>query len=785
MNLLMSFVSQPMLRVLPGVVVCLFIASVHAEDKKPVTEPLGTLSDPLAITLDFATFNPVDGEKTDQHLGEVISLYDEFLALQGISPKGSPEDFEKLHALILRDYHLAKGREEYLDGQYDALKDSLEKLSDDLEDKKESADLDAYLHLKAKSDAIKKKRNVLRSYVDFEEPALEKLATAASLPENSLLREEAFNVAARSLYSLLADQYLSDIGNDPKDLCAREIGQIANHFLGRATLNATPYYTTHTKNCPVGKLRALKEATNLYDPSDRDSFVPASRLAKLSHEEVSRLDVSPDNPMWHTHRKMESGTVDTWSEIENWVEGKTTEELLDSKKFRKEFPDFRYNLQTSKRVLFWDDIKITATSPKIDTVDALGQKWKLKWAEEVPIEPVANRLRLLLGAKFADLTYTEVGGSSHLLILPSALEKSMNPDKIMPLTREEFIKAMMESKYEFNAKPFILSSGVITESNADTILAGLPEEALKPFRKKRLIGRVWIRFRESMVEAKHDVFPSGGPISTSSDITAGDRALRQSMIVAFWFGHTDFKEDNCRGVWIKGFGGKGGSQYLEYFHDPGSSFGGSRGSGEINKLAYQAENGGFLWLLPGNQSITSSYFSLYRPGHFERVTFADQLSGARHITRLTKADIEQAVDASLMPDFYKACLAFRLTKRRDLIADVYDIPLRDAKAGEAPEFKIPLTTRADRSAAASRYHIPLEEIENDLVRTGHLASGDRSGATTAPFVDVIVKKGVIQPYSDCVIPGILRDFRHPAGFLDRMSRFDDNLEWESRRFGMK
>ncbi len=101
----------------------------------------------------------------------------------------------------------------------------------------------------------------------------------------------------------------------------------------------------------------MKEATNLYDPSDRDSFVPASRLAKLSHEEVSRLDVSPDNPMWHTHRKMESGTVDTWSEIENWVEGKTTEELLDSKKFRKEFPDFRYNLQTSKRVLFWDDIK--------------------------------------------------------------------------------------------------------------------------------------------------------------------------------------------------------------------------------------------------------------------------------------------------------------------------------------------------------------------------------------------------------------------------------------------
>ena len=785
MNSLMSFVPQALLRIILIAAIGMFVTSLCAEDKKPVTEPLGPLSEPLATTLDFATFNPVDGEKTDQHLGEVISLFDEFLAVQGISPEASPENLKKLQSLIRRDYQLAKGREEYLDGQYDALKEELEKLSDDLEDEKESADLGAYLRLKAKSDAIKKKRNVFRSYVEFEEPALEKLATAASLPENSLLREDAFNTAARSLYSLLADQFLTDIGNDPKDLCPREMSQVANHFIGRATLNATRYYTTHTKNCPLGKWGSLKEATNLYDPGETDSFVPASRLATLSHEEVSRLDVSPGNPMWHTHRKMESGTVDTWSEIENWVEGRVTEELLDSKKFRKEFPDFHYNLDTSQQVLFWDDIKITATSPKIDTVDALGQKWKLKWGEEVAIEPVANRLRLLLGAKFSDLTYTEVGGSSHLLILPSALEKSMNPDKVMPLTREEFIKAMMESKYEFNAKPFILSSGVVTESNADAILANLPKEALKPFRKKRIIGRVWIRFRESMVEAKHDVLPSGGPISTHITTTAGDRAMRQSMIIAFWFGHTDVKEDNFRAVWIKGFGGKGGSQYLEFFHDPGSSFGGSSHSGDVNKLNYTFENGGFLWLVTGNQSLTSNYFSLYRPGQFDRTTFADQLSGARHITRLTKADINEAVETGLMPDFYKACLAFRLTKRRDLIADVYDIPLRDAKAGEAPEFRIPLTTRADRSAAASHYHIPLEEIENDLVRTGHLASGNRSGATTAPFIDVIVKNGEIQPYNECVIPGILRDLRHPAGFLDRMSRFDDNLEWEQRRFGMK
>ncbi len=489
--------------------------------------------------------------------------------------------------------------------------------------------------------------------------------------------------------------------------------------------------------------------------------------------------------MWHTHEQMDSGTVDTWGEIEGWISGQVPEELLDSKKFRKEFPDFRYDLRAARQILFWDKVKDTATSPKIDTVDAFGQKWKLKWGEEATIGPMANRLRLLLGAKFAELTYTDVGGSAHLLILPSELEKSMNPDKEMPQSREAFVRVMRESDYDFNVEPFILASGTITEGNADTILADLPKEAKKPWRKKNLIGRTWISFRESIVEVKHDVLTTGGPVTTHSEGCLGDRAMRQSMIVSFWLGQTDVKEDNFRSLWIEGFGGKGGAQYLEYFHDPGSSLGGARRAGEVNRMSYGSGTADFLWLASGGNVLYSDAFAVYRPGPFDHVTYADQLSGARHITRLSRADIAGAVDASMMPDFFKGCLVWKLMKRRDLIAEFYGLALPDAKAGEAPDFVVPLTTREDRKAAAARYHIALAEIENDLVRTGHLPAADRTAATPEPFLDTIVEKGTILPYAESVISGILRDIHYPSGFVDRMTRFDDGAAWQSKRYGMK
>ena len=144
-----------------------------------------------------------------------------------------------------------------------------------------------------------------------------------------------------------------------------------------------------------------------------------------------------------------------------------------------------------------------------------------------------------------------------------------------------------------------------------------------------------------------------------------------------------------------------------------------------------------------------------------------------------------AASSSYMPASYQESLAWPLTKRRALLAKLYGVTLRDGSAGPAPTFEVPLTTRADRAAAAARYHIPLSEIEADLIRTGRLDPSHRSGETFEPFIDVLVKKATIQPYEKTVLSGIIRDYRHPSGFIMRMNRFNDGEDFVSLRFEME
>ncbi len=759
-----------------------FFMPATAEDKHHVTEPLDAFSNPLGISLDVDSFNPFKGERK---IGELLPLFDQFREAQGISTEWTQENLRLLYQLIQRDYSLATARENALDDRYDDLKERIEKLEEDLEDEEPDADLSTYLRLKSEAAPIKKERNLLRGYIDIEKPVLGKLRKALAYPANDRLRYEACDVAMCSLYSLFGNQFIDGREGIALPMDFHFKLQAARHFLDRANLNSTPFISHVSRGKrPVGP-RADKECRNLIDPENPAQFLSPVKLAKMSHEAVARLDVSPDNPWWHTRATMEQRAPDTWREIERWLSAKVSEELLGKKKFRKEFPDFSYDLTAAREILFWNDLKTTASSPKINTVDVFDQEWKLKWGEECAVEPIANRLRLKLGARFSDLTYADARGSSHLLILPSPLERSMNPDKPMPTTKSELIDAMLNSVYQFNMEPFILSHGTITEANADTILSGLPKETPKKYRPKKLIGRTWLRFHESMVEAKHDAFTAAGPVALHDEFALHDRGSRQSMIFTFWMDDVDVKEDNHRSIWINDFGGRGQPQFFQYFHDPGSSLGGMSRAGEVNKLSTKMGTGQFLWLNSPGTSLLSNAFQIYRPSYFDHVTFADHFAGALHLVRITRNDIREAVRHSLMPDFYQDCMTWRLTKRRDLIAKVYRLPLPDGSAGPAPNYSIPLTTRANRQSAAAHYQIPLTEIESDLVRTMNLPANNPAANTFEPFQDHLVKDGVIQPYHDTVLLGIIRDYRHPSGFVRRISRFNDAVDWESQRFKLK
>ncbi|MEC5128950.1 hypothetical protein VSU19_19465, partial [Verrucomicrobiales bacterium BCK34] len=648
------------------------------------------------------------------------------------------------------------------------------------------ADLANYLRLREIALPIRSERNDLRKYIAFEEPLLAKLERARRSPEDAKLRYEACDEAARILYSLFSDQMMSERGGIALSQDMRLKMNVAKQFLFRATMNATPLLNQASqRKRKLYRFGAEKEAANLAHPEDANRFVTVDEMAKMTHGEVAALDVAPTNPQWHSRRFMQDCRPDTWSELESWLSHQVSAELLDKKKFREKYPDFHYSLSGSRKVLLWDDLKTTATSPKIDTEDVFGQKWKLKWGEESATEPVTNRLKLLLGAKYTDLAYADTDGNAHLLILPSDLQRKMNPDKTMPLTKEEFVRTMKESNYDFNIEPFILSHGIITESNAESILRGLPAETPKKFRPEKFVGQTWIRFRESMVEAKHDAFTTGGPVSNYTDFASRDRALRQMMLMAFWLGEVDVKEDNFKSVTIRNFGGVSGPQYLEYFHDSGSALGGASRSGELNKFNVDRGTGAFIWTSPEGRLVFSNEFQIYRPSAWDHVTFADHRAGAEHIMRITGNEIRAIVEHSKQPDFYKQVLTWKLIRRRDLIAKTFGLATPDEKAGPAPTISVPLTTREDRLAAARLYRIPLVEIENDLVRMGFLPAGAREASTGEPYNDVLVKDGVLQDYHDTVIPGILRDVRHPGGFVVRITRFDDGGEYQSLRLGIK
>ena len=559
--------------------------------------------------------------------------------------------------------------------------------------------------------------------------------------------------------------------------------ELLGQMTDAAQVNSVPYKSTLARRRPIGAWDAGREARDLCRPGSVDGWVTKKEIAKLSHEAVADLDVSPNDPMWHTRATMENKRPDTWSDIENYINDGTTADLKEKKKFREKFPEFRYDLNRARSVLFWDDVKTTATSPKVNVTDAFGQDWKLKWGDEAVIEPIGNRLRVLLGAKFCDLTYTSTEGDSHLLILPSVEEKARNPEKAMPTTLEELRSVMLESAYEFDVQPFVLDSGVITSENASSLLRDLAPEAKKEYRLPQLLGRVWVSFKESMVEAKHDVLNSGGPVSQFTKVALGERAQRQAFVFSLWMEDKDNKEANWRATWVNDFAGRSGSRYVEFFHDPGMSFGGIMRAGEINRLKTGNQFNGFLWVNTDRTMINSTWFQIYRPGAWDEVTFADFLAGARHIARINNDDLNRVMESSRMPDFWRQAMVWRLAQRRDVIAKVFDIPAADS-AGPAPTVIVPLTTRGDRVKAAEHYHVPLSEMENDLVRTGLLANDQRSGATSRPFLDLLVKEGKIQPCESTVLLGLLRDYRHPSGLVKRTYRKNDGDPWQSVRYQM-
>ena len=602
-------------------------------------------------------------------------------------------------------------------------------------------------------------REKLEGMADAVTGALDRFAAIAGSGD-AAAKAAAFPAVKSMLYSLRSELQ-----------GRRKAGKLSGVFgiLGNLSLKL-PYLSPEERRRPLTEAEAKLEAANLQDPATGKTYPDPARLAGLSSEQVSRLEVRSDSYLWYTdgelaRLKARHGTA--WKAFEARTEDRVARALHAP-----------YPLDRARRVLVFERIRKTASSPKIDARDLYGREWKVKWGEEVQTEALANHLYAELGGKLVDLVYANKGGPRDLVLV---LKERGSGDAGAPCkeiaTVEELQVCLLRSTYHFDVSAHVAGHGVITEA----IMKEEPFASLKA-EKKILLGREFVTFNESQVELQPEAGElqslGAGPMSSGGALE--DRVKRGLALLSYWIQNKDAKDENNRGVIDRQ-----SSDYVEYMHDMGASLGNLKISGNPNLLkigdAYARRRG---------SKVKFTANMLYLPRVFDHVTYADAVWMARKIVDLPLEDILAAVAATRWPDFQQQVMASRLIARRNAISRLFDV-------GAALEYElapdaVPLSTPADRRAAVARYQLAIATQGDEDKALGLLEQFMREcgipfdGGGQARFEDKVVRRIVprngkheeaVLATQDCdksVIVALLERTIHPAGLARRVWRGSDD-----------
>lgn len=546
----------------------------------------------------------------------------------------------------------------------------------------------------------------------------------------------------------------------------------------------------HHVNEPMGPDKAAKEASFL---SEGVSF------ANLSPLQVGKIDIGNSHPAWRSLQNSQG--LDAWREIEGWLE----KSIQKVKKL-----NHPYSIDEARRILFFDGIKKSNTAPKLDAKDIYGVEWKIKWGEEVQTEPVAARLYLKLGAKFADLVYANGRGAKEMALIladPTQLRDPEDPCA-HPINVSELSHCFKISRYGFNLDPYVETSGEITQSNVDQILSLLPAASsdLK-ISKLSLQGRHFVTFRETLVEISppKKILVRGGSTPFSSLGALEDRVARSLMVFNFWIGNVDAKDDNNKAYLIKDYPlgnsdfTSGNFTYAEVQHDLGASLGGFITQGQISQLStgedfisrktVLAVGGGFLPApdlllnLPriGSERLFFKDPVLYYPQAWHSTTFSDAFWMAEKIVNLFNyGDLEEIISHTQWPDFMQLALLYKLVDRRNQIAKEFGFetisnPVRDVR--------VALAAPQDRLAAALRYRVNPEMLETYYQKALSVKKAQLAGTTLDE--DILLKNGILSSCETTVLMSLIEQENHPSGLEKRIGRLFDGKDrnWQECTYG--
>jgi hypothetical protein len=545
--------------------------------------------------------------------------------------------------------------------------------------------------------------------------------------------------------------------------------ETALRVLGNLKLEI-PYLSPDERTRPLTPAEVALEAANLADPVTGRRYGDPAELAGLSSDEVSRLDVGPDDYLWYDEKELgelKAQHGGAWRALEARVETRVSGKIQRP-----------YALESARRILRFRDIGSSGTSPKVYAEDLHGRAWMVKWGDEVQTEPLANHLYAELGGRFTDLVYANSSGRADLVLVLEADRKGNAEDECSSIsTFEELRRCLRVSKFKFDVSAHVADHGVITESM-------LREE---PFASAKaptahLVGREFVTFNESLVEFQaegSDGFERLGAAPMSARGVRSDRAKRGLAVFTYWIHNKDAKDDNN-----KGLVDAANATYVEYVHDMGASLGNAFVSGNPNLLTVGED-----FVRRRGHTVRFRGDMLYVPKTFDATTCADALWMARKIGRLTPEEIVGAAAATRWPDFQRDVVASRLVARRNDLVRAFEVA--DPMPWTVPRKVVSLRTPADRLDAVRHYNLAIttsgdeeearEQLDGFMATCG--ITFDDDGVTTYEDpVDIVrassdSREETVLRTSPCeksVLVAWLEQTVHPAGLSRRLRRGSDD-----------
>ncbi|MDD3146187.1 MAG: hypothetical protein PHD82_02700 [Candidatus Riflebacteria bacterium] len=323
-------------------------------------------------------------------------------------------------------------------------------------------------------------------------------------------------------YTLLADRSQGAI--EPR--LKRSLKMLKN-IVGKSLVLNVP--DVRDPQAPVGARAAELESARLFRAGD-DKPVSTVELSRMSALEISRLQPAADHPA-----------------LSGKEPGNNYAAFLDelTKLIKACDPKLaRFNFQYARRVVFYDELKEDATSPKIRVKDRFGINWGLKWGDEVHTDVAMTRLSIDLGASYSDPKFYSGPGETILVLDPPGKKKAGAVNSFAQLATN-----LLNSKFEFHAGRYLLPvKNLLKDANGQILGHGLVDEAMleRESIDKKYLGAPYVLFKECQLSFFNPAVKRFGGAALSNVGAVQDRVTRSSIIFNTLIKNKDMKDDNSR-----------------------------------------------------------------------------------------------------------------------------------------------------------------------------------------------------------------------------------------------